>query len=167
MNPIIIFNCVISLERSSVGAAPHSPISSYTHTRTRTQPVTEHQPARIAGVRARDPIQYKDCISQQKKQKHHQESNNTATEVPTTTPAPCTAIPELTIYTLNNNRNRSTYNNNSGSRNSSSSNDRATTTATAAPTTTIAGATAAAAAAGTTISNAPTITKAISLISAP
>ena len=36
LNPIIILNCVISLKCSSVGAAPHSSVSSYTHTHTYT-----------------------------------------------------------------------------------------------------------------------------------
>ena len=63
LNSIIVLNYVIRLKRRSVGSAPYSYISSYTHTRKRTLSVIEHQHARVAGVRARDPTHCNDCIS--------------------------------------------------------------------------------------------------------
>ena len=62
LNPIIVLNCVIRLKRSSV-EQHHTRIFLATHTRTRLLSDIEHQNARVAGVRARDPTHGNDCIS--------------------------------------------------------------------------------------------------------
>ena len=144
LNPIFILNFFISVKQSSIGAAPHSSVSSYTHMHTYT--VRHWAPARTCwGHSCTQPhpmqrlhLTAETAVASSIEQQYNNRStyNNASSR---------NSSSRITNRYLNNNsnRNRNAYSNNNSSRNFSSSVNRATTTATAAPTTTIAAATSA------------------------